>query len=85
MSGALSHKRVLQFAVGTGGLAIASQIASLFFPDYLFPSIPQIARRFLEIATTWSTQVDVLTTAGRILAGLAGAFLLGVVLALVLN
>src|SRR4029453_9504416 len=61
------------------------QIASLFFPDYLFPSIPQIVRRFVDIATTWSTQVDVLTTAGRILAGLAGAFLLGVALALVLN
>ena len=85
MNGAASRKRALQFAIGTAGLAIIWQIASLFFPDYLFPSIPQIARRFLDIATTWSTQVDVLTTAGRILAGLAGAFICGVLLALVLN
>jgi ABC-type nitrate/sulfonate/bicarbonate transport system permease component len=85
MNEALSHKRVLQFAVGTGALAIVWQVASLFFPDYLFPSIPQIVRRFVDIATTWSTQVDVLTTAARILAGLVGAFICGVLLALVLN
>jgi len=85
MNEALSHKRVLQFVVGTAGLAILWQIASLFFPDYLFPSIPQIVRRFVDIATTWSTQVDVLTTAARILAGLVGAFVCGVLLALVLN
>jgi len=85
MSEALSHKRVLQFVIGTAGLAILWQIASLFFPDYLFPSIPQIVRRFVEISTTWATQVDVLTTAGRILAGLIGAFTLGIVLALILN
>ena len=85
MNEGLSRKRVLQFVVGAGGLAIVWQIASLFFPDYLFPSIPQIVRRFVDIATTWSTQVDVLTTAGRILAGLVGAFLCGVLMALVLN
>jgi NitT/TauT family transport system permease protein len=84
MNGALSHTRVLQFIVGTVGLAIIWQIASLFFPDYLFPSIPQIVRRFVDIATTWSTQADVLTTAARILAGLVGAFICGVLLALVL-
>ena len=85
MNGAASRNRALQFAIGTAGLAIIWQIASLFFPDYLFPSIPQIVRRFVDIATTWSTQLDVLTTAARILAGLAGAFILGVLLALVLN
>ena len=58
------------------------QLASLFFPDYLFPSIPQIVRRFVDISTT-ITQIDVLTTAARILAGLVGAFLCGVILALV--
>jgi NitT/TauT family transport system permease protein len=85
MSELQSHKRVLQFVVGTVGLAVLWQIASLFFPDYLFPSIPQIVRRFVDIATTWTTQVDILTTAGRILAGLIGAFVCGVLLALVLN
>ena len=85
MTDAQTHKRVLQFVVGTVGLAILWQIASLFFPDYLFPSIPQIVRRFVDIATTWTTQVDVLTTAARILAGLVGAFICGVILALILN
>ena len=41
MNEALSQRRMLQFAVGTGALALAWQIASLFFPDYLFPSIPR--------------------------------------------
>ena len=80
-----SRKHVLQLIVGTAGVAALWQLASLFFPDYLFPSIPQIVRRFVDIATTWSTQVDVLQTAGRILAGLVGAFVLGVLLALLLN
>jgi ABC-type nitrate/sulfonate/bicarbonate transport system permease component len=69
----------------TGGVAILWQIASLCFPDYLFPSIPQTGGRFVDIATSSSTQVDVLTTAARILAGLVGAFVCGVLLALVLN
>src|SRR5262245_2406624 len=85
MSGALSRNRVLQFVVGTGGVAVLWQIASLFFPDYLFPSIPQIVGRFVDIATDTTTQVDVLTTAARILAGLVGAFVCGVLLALVLD
>ena len=85
MTRALSRNRVLQFIVGTAGVAILWQIASLFFPDYLFPSIPQIMGRFVEIATTSSTQVDVLTTAARIVAGLVGAFVCGVILAMVLN
>ena len=45
----MSRKRVLQFIVGTAGVAALWQLASLFFPDYLFPSIPQIARRFVDI------------------------------------
>jgi ABC-type nitrate/sulfonate/bicarbonate transport system permease component len=85
MTEALSRKRVVQFVIGTGGVAILWQIASLYFPDYLFPSIPQIVSRFLDIATTWTTQVDILTTAARILAGLVGAFVCGVLMALVLN
>jgi ABC-type nitrate/sulfonate/bicarbonate transport system permease component len=85
VSEALSHTRVLQFIVGILGLAAVWQVASLFFPDYLFPSIPQIASRFVDIAATSETQIDVLTTAARIITGLVGAFLCGVLLALVLN
>jgi NitT/TauT family transport system permease protein len=85
MMDAQSRTRILQFAIGTAGLAIVWQVASLFFPDYLFPSLAQIGRRFLEIASSWPELVEVLTTAWRILAGLAGAFVLGVVLALLLN
>ncbi len=48
----VSRKRVLQFIVGTAGVAALWQLASLFFPDYLFPSIPQIVRRFVDIATS---------------------------------
>lgn len=81
----VSRKRVLQFIVGTAGVAALWQLASLFFPDYLFPSIPQIVRRFVDISTSAVTQVDVLTTAARILAGLVGAFICGVILALILN
>ena len=50
----VSRKRVLQFIVGTAGVAALWQLASLFFPDYLFPSIPQIVRRFVDIATSAS-------------------------------
>ena len=45
----VSRKRALQFIVGTAGVAALWQLASLFFPDYLFPSIPQIVRRFVEL------------------------------------
>jgi NitT/TauT family transport system permease protein len=85
MSDAQPRKRVLQFIVGTAGVALAWQLASLFFPDFLFPPLGQIARRFVEIAWSGPESLEVLTTAARILAGLAGAFLLGAVLALLLN
>jgi NitT/TauT family transport system permease protein len=64
------------------GLAAAWQVASYFFPAYLFPSIPAIAARFFEIFGSLGTTLDALATAGRIMAGLAGAFLLGGVLAI---
>lgn len=82
---AVSRKRVLQFAVGTVGLALLWQLASLFFPDYLFPSLGQIGSRFLDIASSTPELMEVLMTAWRILAGLAGAFVIGVVLAFLLN
>src|SRR5690242_14251077 len=43
-----------------------------------------IARRTLEILVAWAQSVQVLATVGRILAGLAGAFVLGGVLAVLM-
>jgi NitT/TauT family transport system permease protein len=67
--------------VAIAGLAAAWQIASYFFPSFLFPPVPAIAERFVEIFTSVDTTLDALATAGRILAGLAGAFVLGGMLA----
>ena len=64
------------------GLATVWQIVSLFVPDYLFPSVPQIATRFVEIFSSWQTAYNAVATGARILAGLAGAFVFGSVLAI---
>src|SRR5712671_6326893 len=63
------------------GLAIVWQIVSLFVPDYLFPSVPQIATRFVEIFSSWQSAYNAVATGARILAGLAGAFVFGALLA----
>jgi NitT/TauT family transport system permease protein len=63
------------------GLAVVWQIGSYFFPNYLFPSVPAISERFLEIFSSLDSTLDALATASRILAGLAGAFILGGALA----
>src|ERR1700744_3111698 len=68
--------------VALAGLAIVWQIASLFVPHFLFPSIPEIAARLLEIFTHWNSIADTLSTSARILAGLGGPFVLGTIVAL---
>src|ERR1700761_8235003 len=60
------------------------QFASLFFPRFLFPSLIDVFWRCLDIFTTGSMFADVLATVFRILAGLAGAFVVGGVLALLM-
>ena len=60
------------------------QFASLFFPRFLFPSLIDVFWRCLDIFTTASMFADVLATVFRILAGLAGAFVVGGVLALLM-
>lgn len=65
-------------------LAVLWQIAATVYPSFLFPSLLSVAKRVLEIFTTWSQFGQVLATVARILAGLAGAFLIGAVLALVM-
>jgi NitT/TauT family transport system permease protein len=71
---------VLPFVVVAG----LWQIASLFFPPFLFPSLIDVFKRCFDILTSWSQLVDVLATVGRILAGLAGAFIVGAALAVLM-
>jgi NitT/TauT family transport system permease protein len=66
------------------GLAVVWQIVSYFTPPVLFPSVPQIAARFVEIFSSWSTAYDAVATGLRILAGLTGAFVLGSILAMLM-
>jgi ABC-type nitrate/sulfonate/bicarbonate transport system permease component len=77
--------RILQAAVSMLALAAVWQILSLVFPAFLFPPVPSIITRTFEILVTGALLADVLVTAGRIFAGLAGAFLLGSLLALVIG
>ena len=77
--------RSLQATVSIVLLAAAWQIASLFFPPFLFPPVPDIVVRTAEILISGPLLIDVLVTAARILAGLAGAFVLGGVLALLIG
>jgi NitT/TauT family transport system permease protein len=76
--------RTLQAAASIGLLAAAWQIASLFFPPFLFPSIPDIVARTIEIFLSGPLLFDVLVTAARIFAGLLGAFVLGGLIALLI-
>ena len=72
-------------AVALGGLAFAWQAASYFFPPFLFPSVPAIAARFTAILLSWSTLHDAAATAIRIILGMAGAFLFGGALAILMG
>jgi ABC-type nitrate/sulfonate/bicarbonate transport system permease component len=71
---------VLPFAV----VILVWQFASLFFPRFLFPSLIDVFRRCLEIFSDGSMFADVLATVLRIMAGLAGAFVVGGLLALLM-
>ncbi len=65
-------------------LAALWQFASLFFPPFLFPSLVDVFKRCIGILVSWSEFSDVLATVGRILAGLAGAFIIGAALAVLM-
>lgn len=77
-------KRAVQAVVSLVGLAAIWQIASLFFPPFLFPPVTAIAKYVWEILTSWEMFLDVLMTSGRIFGGLMGAFVVGGILALLL-
>ena len=77
--------RVLQASASMLVLAALWQIASLFFPPYLFPSVPDIVVRTVGIVFSWPLLSEVLVTAARIFAGLLGAFVLGGITALAIG
>ena len=62
-------------------LALLWQFTAAFMPPFLFPSLPQIFWRAIDILLSWKQVCDVLATVSRIMAGLAGAFVLGAVFA----
>ena len=66
-------------------LLAAWQVASLFFPGYLFPPVQAIAARTFGIFVDPTLLLEVLSTAARIFGGLFGAFILGCILAVVIG
>ncbi|MEK7436684.1 MAG: ABC transporter permease subunit [Pseudomonadota bacterium] len=71
--------------IALGALVLVWQFASYFFPVYLFPPVPAIAEKFLDIFLNQESLANAGATAGRIFAGLSAAFLLGAVLAFVMG
>src|SRR5204863_207684 len=79
------NPRVRQFFQASASIMVllaAWQIASLFFPHYLFPPVQDVLARTVKILFNWPELLQVLETAGRIFAGLAGAFVLGSLIAI---
>jgi NitT/TauT family transport system permease protein len=85
MTQSFNLKQLYQATIGTFVLLAAWQIASYFFPHYLFPPVQTIVGRTISILFTWSELVQVLETAARIFAGLLGAFILGCIVALIIG
>jgi ABC-type nitrate/sulfonate/bicarbonate transport system permease component len=77
--------RIAQAAASMLALAALWQIFSYTFPPFLFPPIPAIISRTVEILITGSLLWDVLLTAWRIFAGLLGAFIVGGVIAMIIG
>jgi ABC-type nitrate/sulfonate/bicarbonate transport system permease component len=76
--------RALQAVAGMVLLAAVWQILSMTMPPFLFPPVPDIISRTVEILITGSLLIDVLLTAARIFAGLLGAFILGAIVAMLI-
>src|SRR5882724_532858 len=77
-------RRVLFYVLPFAVVAGLWQIASLFFPPFLFPSLIDVFKRCFDILVSWSQFSDVLATIGRILAGLTGAFIAGAIFAVMM-
>jgi len=76
--------RALQAVAGMVLLAAVWQILSMTMQPFLFPPVPDIISRTVEILITGSLLIDVLLTAARIFAGLLGAFILGCIVAMLI-
>ena len=84
----MKNTRTLRFVQATlSMLALAAvwQLLSHVFPPFLFPPVPAIISRTIEILITGSLLWDVLLTAWRIFAGLFGAFIVGGVIAMIIG
>lgn len=81
---AATAKRVGSLALPFIAVAVVWQIAGLFFPRFLFPSLIDVFWRCVEILVTGSMLSDVIATVLRILGGLVGAFVCGSLVALVM-
>ena len=80
-----SHfRRLAEVAAPFVALAALWQIASFYFPKYLFPPLLDVFWRTLDIFVDWPQFAQVLATVGRILGGLAGAFVIGAALAILM-
>jgi NitT/TauT family transport system permease protein len=74
-------RRTLQIALPFIFLAVVWQIAAAVMPPFIFPSLPHVFVRTFDILLSSKLFLQVLATVTRILAGLAGAFILGGVFA----
>ena len=63
-------KQFCQASVSIVVLLAAWQIASLFFPHYLFPPVQDILARTVKILVNWPELRQVLETAARIFGSL---------------
>ena len=78
-------RQALQAAASTVVLLAAWQVASYFFPHYLFPPVQAILWRTVQIFIDIPLLIEMLSTAARIFIGLFGAFLLGGILAVIIG
>jgi NitT/TauT family transport system permease protein len=85
MTGNPRITRMLQATASTLVILGAWQLASFYFPPYLFPPVPNVLSRAIEIMISGPLLMEVLVTAARIFAGLLGAFVLGCMMALVIG
>jgi NitT/TauT family transport system permease protein len=85
MTGNPRITRMPQATASTLVILGAWQLASFYFPPYLFPPVSSVLSRTIEIMISGPLLMEVLVTAARIFAGLLGAFVLGCVMALVIG
>lgn len=76
-----SLKALLPFAT----IAILWQLASHYFPPYLFPGLQLIIANVVKILTTWDLLSEGLITWGRLIAAVAIALVIGIPIGLAMG